>query len=262
MSVSRNALTFNTLHFRTHPTLTVVVVWRECCSLAETLGSTPCLPPKIGMLPDTPHSVFSPRARSSNRGFTLIELLVVIAIIMILAGITFGISRGVQNAQARTRAKAELAVIAQALESYKSTYGDYPWTQNEEGDAAGLVLTKALLGWKVFVRSGTTTTFKDKAVSEVPSSGPKAFVDPTKLGTSGTIPSAPTTKPTDLAFTDPWGNEYVYAYKQNSSSWDNFGFILYSKGADSSAIAVGTNGILTTDIRGADDNIDNIYSGE
>ena len=213
------------------------------------------------MLPDTPQSVFSSRARSANRGFTLIELLMVIAIIMILAGITFGISRGVQNAQARTRAKAELAVIAQALEGFKSTHGDYPWT-HEEGDSADLVLSKALLGWKVFVRSGTTTTFKDKAVSEVPSSGPKAFVDPTKLSTSGTIPSAPTTKPTDLAFTDPWGNEYVYAYKQNSSSWDNFGFILYSKGADSSAIAVGTNGILTTDIRGADDNIDNIYSGE
>tara|TARA_B110000967_G_C18605618_1_gene421419 strand:- start:61 stop:705 length:645 start_codon:yes stop_codon:yes gene_type:complete len=214
------------------------------------------------MLSDTPPSEFSPRARSSNSGFTLIELLMVVAIIMILAGITFGISRGVQNAQARAAAKAELAVIAQALEGFKSTHGDYPWTQNEEGDSADLVLSKALLGWKEFERSGTTTTFKDKSASDVPSSGPKAFVDATKLSTSGTIPSAPTTKPTDLAFTDPWGNEYVYAYKQNTSSWDNFGFILYSKGADGSATAVGTNGILTTNIRGADDNIDNIYSGE
>jgi len=74
------------------------------------------------MTSDTPQSVFSPRARSSNRGFTLIELLVVIAIIMVLAGITFGISRGVQNAQARTRAKAELAVLSQGIEQFKLRY--------------------------------------------------------------------------------------------------------------------------------------------
>ena len=62
-----------------------------------------------------------------QQGFTLIELLMVITVILILAGITFGISRGVQNVQARTKAKAELAVISQALETYKSKNGDYPW---------------------------------------------------------------------------------------------------------------------------------------
>ena len=51
----------------------------------------------------------------------------VIAVILILAGITFGISRGVQNAQARAKAKAELAIISQSLEQYKSVNGDYPW---------------------------------------------------------------------------------------------------------------------------------------
>ena len=68
-----------------------------------------------------------------RRGFTLIELLMVIAVILILASITFGISRGVQNAQARAKAKAELATISQALEQFKSRYGDYPWHDSDEG---------------------------------------------------------------------------------------------------------------------------------
>jgi hypothetical protein len=38
--------TFNTLHFRTYPTLTVVLVWREYYLLTEPRGSTPCLPPQ------------------------------------------------------------------------------------------------------------------------------------------------------------------------------------------------------------------------
>ena len=81
------------------------------------------------MLYNSPH-----RHSLSKRqqGFTLIELLMVISVILILAGITFGISRGVQNAQARTKAKAELAVISQAIEQFKLRYGDYPWILSED----------------------------------------------------------------------------------------------------------------------------------
>ena len=70
---------------------------------------------------------FLANSHPNRNGFTLIELLMVIAVILILAGITFGVSRGVQNAQARTKARAELATIAQAIEQFKSRYGDYPW---------------------------------------------------------------------------------------------------------------------------------------
>ena len=54
------------------------------------------------MLYNPPHLYCSRGKR--QQGFTLIELMV-ISVILILAGITFGISRGVQNAQARTKAK-------------------------------------------------------------------------------------------------------------------------------------------------------------
>ena len=90
----------------------------------------------------------------SYNGFTLIELLMVISVILILAGITFGISRGVQNAQARTKARAELATIAQAIEQFKSRYGDYPWHDSDDsnyptpsnGDMTNTMLLYALTG--------------------------------------------------------------------------------------------------------------------
>ena len=258
--------TFNTLHFRTHPTLTVVVVWREYCTFVELLGPTPCLLPPIGMLSDSPHSEFSPRARSSNRGFTLIELLMVIAIIMILAGITFGISRGVQNAQARASAKAELAVIAQALEGFKSTYGDYPWISGDPTSTANAEkLLLALTGFAVLERntnSGVVT------LVDVDSGGArKIFLDPTKVSLSKDYGN-PTSAGALIGvyFSDPWGNPYAYVYAKSSTSntWENFGYVLFSKGSDSNSTlgSIATDGIIDPDHRTTDANIDNIYSGE
>src|SRR3954470_17794122 len=68
-----------------------------------------------------------PRARRSGlSAFTLIELLTVIALIAILVSISVGIVRGAKQRSATARAKAELALLAQALEDYKRRYGDYP----------------------------------------------------------------------------------------------------------------------------------------
>src|ERR1041385_1364842 len=59
-------------------------------------------------------------------GFTLIELLAVIVIISILAGIVINGLGGVRKRSAAARCRAELAVLATALENYKRFYGDYP----------------------------------------------------------------------------------------------------------------------------------------
>lgn len=272
MSVSRNAVTFNTTHFYTHPTLTVGLVWSEDCTFAEFIGPIPCLPPPIGMLSDTPHSVLSPHARSSNRGFTLIELLMVIAIIMILAGITFGISRGVQNAQARAATKAELAVIAQALETYKSKFGDYPWVgnpdvssdTNRKNSSHGLM--KTLVGWQAVdgTQDGGTSTTLGKVFNHG-----ESVLDVSKLSLSQDWPtSAAEASPSGTTyFTDPWGNAYVYIYKDPSdnTTWERFGYILFSIGGDGNASSAGleeTTGVMNSSYRDTDENIDNIYSGE
>ncbi|MGB0419183.1 MAG: type II secretion system protein, partial [Opitutales bacterium] len=67
-------------------------------------------------------------SRENKAAFTLIELLMGIAILGVLAAITFGVFQGVKDWQNRARAKAELSVLSQALERFKSKYGDYPWT--------------------------------------------------------------------------------------------------------------------------------------
>ena len=168
----------------------------------------------------------SPRSRP-NQGFTLIELILVMAVIMILAGITFGVARGVQSAQARAAAKAELAVLAQALEGYKSTHGDYPWAEN--GDE----LAQALMGWMTFSGSGSSATFVAVDPAGVPASGPTAFIDPTKLDYSGTLPDAADAAIGSGAFLDPWGNAYVYEYRTSAvTDWEVFGYHLYSLGAN------------------------------
>jgi len=217
------------------------------------------------MTSDTPQSVFSPRARSSNRGFTLIELLVVIAIIMVLAGITFGISRGVQNAQARTRAKAELAVLSQALEGFKSTYGDYPWVSGDPDSTANAEkLLLALTGFAVLERN---TEGKVTLVNVDSGGARKSFVDPTKLSLSKDFgnPTAAGAL-TEVYFIDPWGNPYAYVYAKSSttSTWQNFGYVLFSEGPDANSTlgSIASDGIIDSDHREEEANFDNIYSDE
>ena len=61
-----------------------------------------------------------------RHGFTLIELLIVITIIAVLASLVLAASSSVQKKGARSRAEAEIAAVAAALESYKADNGDYP----------------------------------------------------------------------------------------------------------------------------------------
>ena len=76
--------------------------------------------------------------RLSRAGFTLIELLIVIAIIAILASLVMAAAHSVQTKGARSRAEAEIAAIAAALESYKADIGDYP-SNSTIGSSTNLV---------------------------------------------------------------------------------------------------------------------------
>ncbi len=228
------------------------------------------------MLYNSPH-----RHALSKRqqGFTLIELLMVIAVILILAGITFGISRGVQNAQARTKARAELATISQAIEQFKSRYGDYPWHDSNDSDypkpskpyhneVPSVMLLYALTGRLVMERQTNGEIVIRKVADSLDNSNVKKnpkFLDHTKLSVSGSD-SAPE------ALLDPWGNPYIYLYKWENTpgDWDVFGFHLYSTGpngfdahtAIKSEIPDKDTGVLNIDFRETANVEGIIFAGE
>jgi type II secretory pathway pseudopilin PulG len=173
---------------------------------------------------------------------------VVIAIIMVLAGITFGISRGVQNAQARTRAKAELAVLSQGIEQFKLRYGDYPWHKSGESDTNKMLLyalTGRLVMESVTTNGDTVVTVSitesqsDTVVEERPK-----FIDETKfsIGNDNLL--------------DPWGTPYIYWYKWSNQpeKWDVFGFHLYSTGPNGESANEALKDKITDEDKGVLDN--------
>jgi prepilin-type N-terminal cleavage/methylation domain-containing protein len=83
---------------------------------------------------------------TDSRGFTLIEILVVIAIIAILAGLLFKALPNVTESGRRQKAMADAQLLAQAVKSYRATYGKWPGqTQGDtdrtcDGEAHGPLL--------------------------------------------------------------------------------------------------------------------------
>lgn len=77
------------------------------------------------------------RAAREASAFTLIELLGVMSIIIILAGLSVGVSRYVfQNAQ-ESRTRTEIKAIEVALEAYKQDNGAYPPLNPAQFDPGG-----------------------------------------------------------------------------------------------------------------------------
>jgi type II secretory pathway pseudopilin PulG len=193
----------------------------------------------------------------------------VIAVIMVLAGITFGISRGVQNAQARALAKAELSVIAQALEGFKLRYGDYPWHKQGEKDTNKMLLY-ALTGRLVMERTTTNgnTDVNVNIIEDQSNAVVKArpkFIDDTKFSVNEDSSG------NSIELLDPWGSPYVYWYKWSDSpdAWEVFGFHLYSTGAkgDAANAAIktkinATSGVMDADFRNVANAEGIIFSGE
>jgi prepilin-type N-terminal cleavage/methylation domain-containing protein len=148
-----------------------------------------------------------------KQGFTLIELLVVIAIIAILASLVLAAAGSVQKKGARSRAEAEIAAIAAALESYKSDNGDYP-----SAGTFSVTNTNSTTGVK------TTNTFPVSnsvilVQTLMPSTGKIYFEFKKKLiETNGYI--------------DPFNNNYFYIYTNGSPSNGVNNYDLWSTAGD------------------------------
>lgn len=191
----------------------------------------------------------------SAAGFTLIELMFVAAIIVALAGFAVSGIIGAKQRAAIGRAKSELALLAQALEDYKRHYGDYPQT----GAAAQATLTPtALIGSTtaqallfnaltgVYAPTNLTTRINGPTFIDVS----KFTVEGTLVATTFAIPTgSPPAKPlVQSSFLDPWGNRYLYYYKnpRNVAAWRAPSYVLYSAGPDGK-LGTASTGAGTTD---------------
>lgn len=207
-----------------------------------------------------------------SSAFTLIELLAVMAIIAVLTTFAFGIIKGVREHAAVQRAKAELAILAGALEEYRRYYGDYPQT-GEFAHAApdtGSRLNVTHAEAKLF--NALTGVFGPSAFGAANRLNGSSFVDILKLRLDPTITlpanfqnpfGTPPLKPEVTAcFVDPWGRRYLYYYRsaRNPAQWQAPGYGLYSTGHDGQHTGPPVTGIFAANQQITAANADNIYA--
>ena len=114
----------------------------------------------IGVAPSAPNLRSPVSSLQSFRAFTLVELLAVVLIIFVLAGIMITLGKYVNRQIGLTRAKAQMAALQLALESYKADMGYYPastWVRYSGYDEAELsnsaCLYRALTRPKCYYRA-------------------------------------------------------------------------------------------------------------
>ncbi|MBU3664492.1 MAG: prepilin-type N-terminal cleavage/methylation domain-containing protein [Chthoniobacterales bacterium] len=139
-----------------------------------------------------------PNRRVSCGAFTLIELMVVVAIIAILAGLTLSTMGYMNRKAARSRAEAEVAALAAAIESYKLDNGLYPQMDNPSSTSMANVTTTNLYA------------------ALCPTGAGKVYLEPR--------PSMLNTNSTRYSFIDPWGNAYNYRTNTNGNILVNSNF--------------------------------------
>jgi prepilin-type N-terminal cleavage/methylation domain-containing protein len=167
--------------------------------------------------------------RKPRTGFTLIELLVVMGVILILAGIVVGVQRGVYHQQSQARAKADMQAIANALETFKLRYGDYPWADDPTNSTTGSTPDKnlflVLTGQRILRK--VNGNYQMSTLANNQKAAPMIDESQIETDTAATY------------FVDPWGSPYKYYYKANKDTpWNHTGFIIVSLGPDRS---MGTN---------------------
>jgi prepilin-type N-terminal cleavage/methylation domain-containing protein len=180
---------------------------------------------------------FAPKFRA---GFTLAEILITIALVALLMAVTVPMLQGVQERVAFACARSELARIAQALEQYRRTYGDYPQTGDfpEAAPTRDDPLIANRAQSKLF--NALTGVFGPVALTASDRLKGPEFIDASALTVEA--PEEAVSRPEDrqarpevaAALLDPWGRRYLYYYKRASAAlaWTASSYWLYSAGPD------------------------------
>ena len=198
-----------------------------------------------------------------------------VAILALLAAISFGVIRSTKQRANTARAKAELALLSQALEDYKRHYGDYPQTGPSAANSQRVTGT---------VGPGANTAQARLFNALIGVYGPSNFntrlngpflVDITKLTVEVPLNNAafavasgspPAKQAVNNAFLDPWGNRYLYFYKVATvpgrpAVWTAPSFVLYSTGPDGASTTLpNPAGVFSGTTQTTGDNADNLYS--
>jgi prepilin-type N-terminal cleavage/methylation domain-containing protein len=206
-------------------------------------------------------------------GFTLLELLVVLALIAGLLALAFPAFASIHQRSRVARARADLAIISQALEDYRRYFGDFPQTgdfpQAPPDCTVGLTPSNAQA--KLF--NALTGVFGPVGFSVSEQINGRAFIEPTRLSLEAGLSSAflavsgsPLHKSEEnTCFLDPWGRRYLYYYKRggNPTAWAAASSVLYSSGPDGLDLPPNPDsGLPVASAAAAAANADNIYASD
>jgi type II secretory pathway pseudopilin PulG len=169
---------------------------------------------------------------SRRRAFSLVELVIVVGLIVLLAGLALSGLRGARGPAHLTRARAELELLAVALEEFRRQTGDFP----QLGGFRQAGSEPAVVGAGPGLETAQAKLFNCLAgvlgPQGIAGAGP-CLLDVTRFSLDGTVAAfGARLRASDVALLDPWGRRYFYYYRDARlpERWRAYGYVLYSLG--------------------------------
>ena len=187
---------------------------------------------------------YKEQSANLKSGFSLFEIIGVMAVITIIMTMLVMSLGGIRPAADSKAAQSEIILIQQALEAYKSRFGEYPKkvTVGGSNPSMEVILFNALMG--TLASNGKLGNF-----SSVLDRNNLSFAT-TNFPLVGGTPALANNQ-----LLDPWGVPYQYRYDPVDASWENFSYVLFSAGPNGIYTDVTAEGQINESGAGNQDNI-------